>query len=216
MTVTEALELARSQGVEVTLDGDDLVLKAEAAPPPGLLAILGRGKWDIVAALRLREAEERRRIVQWVNDHFASSPPGVCAHCGDGPRSEDPFVLLFVGNDRGEVHASCHSAWLAEREAEARRALGLEARPCTGVREALQAHMRTVRRWMPPPFRTSRSARRQRQWHRENWTYQSATRSMRRLNMVARCDRSYACHVYAGCDLAARPRSPMTPTSTVG
>jgi hypothetical protein len=124
--VTEALELARSQGVEVTLDGDDLVLKAEAAPTPGLLAILGRGKWDIVAALRLREAEERRRIVQWVNDHFASSPPDVCAHCGGGPRSEDPFVLLFVGNDRGEVHASCHSAWLAEREAEARRALRLD------------------------------------------------------------------------------------------
>jgi hypothetical protein len=56
VTVTESLELARLQGVEVTLDGDDLVLKAEAAPPPGLLAILGRGKWDIVAALRLREA----------------------------------------------------------------------------------------------------------------------------------------------------------------
>jgi hypothetical protein len=125
VTVTEALEMARLQGVEVTLDGDDLVLEAEAAPPPGLLAILGRGKWDIVAALRLREAEERRRIVQWVNDHFASSPPGVCAHCGDGPRSKDPFVLLFVGNDRGEVHASCHSTWLTEREAQARRAIRL-------------------------------------------------------------------------------------------
>ena len=128
MTVTEALQLARSQGVEVTLDGDDLVLKAEAAPPPGLLAILGRGKWDIVAALRLREAEERRRIVQWVSDHFASSPPGVCAYCDDGPRSEDPFVLWFVGNDRGEVHASCHPAWLAEREAEACRALRIYRR----------------------------------------------------------------------------------------
>jgi hypothetical protein len=126
VTVTEALELARSQGVEVTLDGDDLVLEAQAAPAPGLLAILGRGKWDIVAALRLREAEERRRIVQWVNDHFASSPPCVCAHCGDGLRSEDPLVLLFVGNDRGEVHASCHPTWLAEREAEACSALGID------------------------------------------------------------------------------------------
>ena len=125
MTVTEALELARSQGVEVTLDGDDLVLKAEAAPPPGLLAILGRGKWDIVAALRLREAEERRRVIQRIADNFTPSPPGVCAHCGEGPRSEDPFVLLFVGNDRGEVHASCHPTWLAEREAEACRALGI-------------------------------------------------------------------------------------------
>jgi hypothetical protein len=126
VTVTEALELARSQGVEVTLDGDDLVLEAQAAPAPGLLAILGRGKWDIVAALRLREAEERRRIVQWVNDQFASSPPGVCAHCRDGERADDPFVLLFVGTDRGEVHASCHPTWLAEREAEACRALGID------------------------------------------------------------------------------------------
>jgi hypothetical protein len=128
VTVTEALQLARSQGVEVTLDGDDLVLKAEVAPPPGLLAILGRGKWDIVAALRLREAEERRRIVQWVNDHFTPSPPGVCAHCGDGPRPDDPFVLLFVGNERGEVHGDCHSAWQMEREAEAREALKIDLR----------------------------------------------------------------------------------------
>ena len=126
MTVTEALELAQSQGVEVTLDGDELVLEAEVAPPPGLLAILGRGKWDIVAALRLREAEERRRIVQWVNDHFTPSPPGVCAHCGDGPRPDDPFVLLFVGNERGEVHGDCHSAWQMEREAEAREALKID------------------------------------------------------------------------------------------
>jgi hypothetical protein len=125
MTVEEALELARRHGVNVMLDGDSLHLEADAPPPNGLLAILGRGKWDIVAALRLREAEERRRIVQWVNDHFASSPPGVCAHCGEAERSEDPLVLLFVGNDRGEVHASCHPTWLAEREAEACRALGI-------------------------------------------------------------------------------------------
>jgi hypothetical protein len=123
VTVTEALQLARSQGVEVTLDGDDLVLKAEAAPPPGLLAILGRGKWDIVAALRQREAEERRLIAQWINNHFTSSPAGVCAHCGEGARADDAFVLLFVGADRGEVHSSCHSTWLAEREAAACEAL---------------------------------------------------------------------------------------------
>jgi hypothetical protein len=126
MTVEEALELARSYGVRVAVEGRDLILKAEAAPPPGLLAILGRGKWDIVAALRLREAEERRRIVQWVDDNFTSSPVGVCAHCGDGPRSDDAFVRLFVGSDQGEVHASCHSAWLAAREVQARRALGLQ------------------------------------------------------------------------------------------
>ena len=126
MTVEEALALARRHGVKVALDGNDLALEADAPPPAGLLAILGRGKWDIVAALRQREAEERRRIVQWVNDNFRSSPPGVCAHCGDGPRSDDAFVRLFVGSDQGEVHASCHSAWLAAREVQARRALGLQ------------------------------------------------------------------------------------------
>ena len=126
MTVTEALKLTRSQGVGVTLDGDDLVLKAEAAPSPRLLAILGRGKWDIVAALRLREAEERRRIVQWVADNFSSSPAGVCADCGDGraigrplrpairrTRSRrHPLVMSFgmVGQARGSG-APCARAW---------------------------------------------------------------------------------------------------------
>jgi hypothetical protein len=127
MTVDEALNLARSHGVEVRLNtvGNGLHLEAHAEPPPRLLAILGRGKWDIVAVLRQREAEERRRVIQWVADNFSSSPAGVCAHCGGGLRPEDPFVLLFVGTDRGEVHASCHSAWLAEREEEALRALRL-------------------------------------------------------------------------------------------
>jgi hypothetical protein len=129
MTVEEALELARRHGVNVMLDGDSLHLEADAPPPTGLLAILGRGKWDIVAALRVREAEERRRIVQWVNDHFAASPPSVCAHCGGGPRPDDPFVLLFVGNDRGEVHGNCHTSWLEQREAQARSALGLGIGP---------------------------------------------------------------------------------------
>ena len=135
MTVEEALELARRHGVNVMLEGDSLHLEADAPPPNGLLAILGGGKLDIVAALRLREAEERRRIVQWVNDHFTSSPAGVCAHCGDGPRSQDPFVLLFVGNDRGEVHASCHPTWLAEQEAAARRALGFDIHPLAAIAE---------------------------------------------------------------------------------
>jgi hypothetical protein len=123
VTADEALALARTHGVKVMVEGNDLALEADAPPPPGVLAILGRGKWDIIAALRSGEAEERRRVVQWINDHFTSSPAGVCVHCGGGERPEDPFVLLFVGSDRGEVHACCHARWLAEREAEARRAL---------------------------------------------------------------------------------------------
>jgi hypothetical protein len=133
MTVDDALKLARDCGVRVTLDGNDLALEAAAPPPPRLLAVIGRGKWDIVAVLRQREAEERRRVIQWVADNFTSSPADVCAYCSGRARPEDPFVLLFVGSDRGEVHASCHPLWLAGREAEARRALGLEARSARGL-----------------------------------------------------------------------------------
>ena len=129
MTVEEALELAKRHGVNVMLDGDGLHLEADAPPPNGLLAILGRGKWDIVAALRLRQVEESRRVTQWVADNFTASPAGVCAHCGDGQRSDDRFVLLFVGNDRGDVHASCHAAWQAEWRRKAMTALGFEVRP---------------------------------------------------------------------------------------
>jgi hypothetical protein len=125
VTVEEALKLARDHGVRITLDGNDLALEAAAPPSQDLLAILGRGKWDIVAALRQREAEERRCIVQWINDNFTTSMAGVCVHCGGGLKREDPFVLLIVGDDHADVHASCHQVWRTKREAEARRALGL-------------------------------------------------------------------------------------------
>jgi hypothetical protein len=127
MTVDDVLRMASSAGVSVLVDGYDLVLEHDVDPPANLVAMLRHFKSELVSALRMRQAEQRGLITQWVNDNFTSSPAGVCAHCGDGPRSEDPFVLLFVGTDRGEVHSSCHSTWLAEREAEARKALGLEA-----------------------------------------------------------------------------------------
>ena len=135
MTVEEALELARRHGVTVMLEGDSLRLEADVRRRTACSQILGRGKWDIVAALRLREDEKRRAIVRWINDNFTSSPAGVCAQCGEGPRSEDPFVLVFVGDDRADVHASCHPAWRAEREAEARKALGFEVHPLAAIAE---------------------------------------------------------------------------------
>jgi hypothetical protein len=126
MTVDDVLRMAKSAGVTVLVEGCDLVLEHEADPPPNLVAMLRHYKPELVSALRMRQADQRSLITQWVNDHFASSPPGVCAHCGDGARPEDPFVLLFVGGDRGQVHSNCHPPWLAEREAAARRALQLD------------------------------------------------------------------------------------------
>jgi hypothetical protein len=65
-------------------------------------------------------------VQRWINDHFVPSSPGVCAHCGERPRPDVPFVLLFVGSDHADVHSSCHAAWRVEREGEAVAALGLK------------------------------------------------------------------------------------------
>jgi hypothetical protein len=61
MTPSEALKLAHSYSVEVRLNaaGDGLDLEIESDPPPALMNILKRIKWDIVEALRQQETEAR-------------------------------------------------------------------------------------------------------------------------------------------------------------
>jgi hypothetical protein len=71
--------------------------------------------------------DKRREVVRWINDHFESSPPGVCGHCLGVSRPADPFVTLFVGEDRADIHASCYLPWLTEKEAQARIALATSA-----------------------------------------------------------------------------------------
>jgi hypothetical protein len=126
MTVDDVLRMAKTAGVTVLVEGYNLVLEHDDDPPANLVAMLRRFKPELVSALRMRQADQRSLITQWINNHFTSSPASVCAHCGGGPRADDSFVLLFVENDRGEVHGSCHSAWIAERESEARRALRID------------------------------------------------------------------------------------------
>jgi hypothetical protein len=126
MTVDNVLRMAKSAGVTVLVDGYDLVLEHDADPPSDLVAMCSRFKPELVSALRMRQAEQNSLVARWIADNFTSSPAGVCAHCNGGPRPDDPFVLLFVGTDRGELHSSCHPTWLAEREAEARRALRMD------------------------------------------------------------------------------------------
>jgi hypothetical protein len=63
--------------------------------------------------------DERRALVRWMADNFRSFTPGVCAHCGGGSQSDDTFVILFVGEDRADIHPSCYPRWLAEQESSA-------------------------------------------------------------------------------------------------
>ena len=52
MSAVEALKAARAAGIQLGIDGDDLVLEAASAPPAAVLDVLRRHKAEIVALLR--------------------------------------------------------------------------------------------------------------------------------------------------------------------
>jgi hypothetical protein len=51
MSAAEVLELAKSAGISVMIDGDDLVLEAPTLPEPDILAALRNHKAEIVTTL---------------------------------------------------------------------------------------------------------------------------------------------------------------------
>jgi hypothetical protein len=52
MSAAEALKSARAAGIDLGMDGDNLVLEASAPPPASILDLLSRHKAGIVALLR--------------------------------------------------------------------------------------------------------------------------------------------------------------------
>jgi hypothetical protein len=55
MSAVETLKAARATGIELALDGDDLVLEAASSPPAAVLNALSRHKAEIVVLLRPAE-----------------------------------------------------------------------------------------------------------------------------------------------------------------
>jgi hypothetical protein len=51
MSAAEALQAAQNAGVEIGIDGDDLVLEASAPPPAAILDLLSRHKAEVLALL---------------------------------------------------------------------------------------------------------------------------------------------------------------------
>jgi hypothetical protein len=129
----DLVRVARAAGAKLSVDGGSLVLEADNRPPQEVFDGLHAHKQEILELL----GEERRAIVMWINNHFKSSAPGGCVHCGGESHLGDPFVAIFVGRDSADVHASCHPAWVAEQEAEARVALGIET--LVGIRSERDA-----------------------------------------------------------------------------
>jgi hypothetical protein len=121
VSAVEILRAAHDAGVKVIVDGDDLLIEAISPPPRSILDALRACKPEIIKTWH----NERRAVIAWINDHFEASPIGECAYCG-GVTGGDPFIALSVGENQADIHASCHPAWLAQQEADARAALDIE------------------------------------------------------------------------------------------
>jgi hypothetical protein len=84
MSAVEALKAARAAGVELALDGDDLVLKAASTPPAAVLDALSRHKAEIM--VRLRPAEDGWSAEDW--QVFFEKRAGIVEFDGGLPRPE--------------------------------------------------------------------------------------------------------------------------------
>jgi hypothetical protein len=115
--------LARAAGIKLNIDGDQVSLEwPDTSAAQTIIDLLRRFKPGIAQLL----SAERRAVAMWINENFKPGPRGQCVHCGDSNRQNDPFVFLFVGEDRADIHASCLPQWISEQEFRARVALGIE------------------------------------------------------------------------------------------
>ena len=62
MTARAALKAARAAGVEVRVDGDDLLLEASTPPPDAVLELLSLHKPEVIALLRARSELDCRGL----------------------------------------------------------------------------------------------------------------------------------------------------------
>ncbi len=98
MTAADALNAARANGLEIVLDGDDLVLAAASAPSTAVIDALSRNKAQIVALLR--PGRDGWSADDWLV--FFDERAGIAEFDGGMPRRE------------AEVHAfaCCVVEWL--------------------------------------------------------------------------------------------------------
>jgi hypothetical protein len=84
VSAVDALNSARSAGVDVSVDGDDLVLEAPVPPPPAVLALLSRHKARIVDLLRKDDGDWSAQ--DWLA--FYDERAGFAEFDGELPRPE--------------------------------------------------------------------------------------------------------------------------------
>ena len=107
MSAAAALKVAHAAGIEVGVDGDDLVLEASAPPPAAVLDLLSRHKAGIVALLR--EGEDGWSGEDWLA--FFDERAGIAEVSGGVVRKEA----------EARAFASCVVEWLNRHPRHLRR-----------------------------------------------------------------------------------------------
>jgi hypothetical protein len=84
MNAAQALKAARAAGIQLGIDGDDLVLEAAAPPPAAVLDLLSRHKAGIMTLLR--PAEDGWSAEDW--QVFFDERAGIAEFDGGSPRGQ--------------------------------------------------------------------------------------------------------------------------------
>jgi hypothetical protein len=110
MSAAQALQVARSAGIKVRIEGDDLLLEAAGPPPAALLDLLSHNKKGILAILRPgRDGwsaedwhvffDERASIAEFdggVPRSDAEARAFACLHCGMAEPQSGAFAARTV------------------------------------------------------------------------------------------------------------------------
>lgn len=78
MSAIEALKAARAAGIELKIDGDDLLLEASAPPPGNVIDLVSCHKAELVALLRPAEDPWLRGL----SGRFRSSSAALRSYLG--------------------------------------------------------------------------------------------------------------------------------------
>jgi hypothetical protein len=125
VTAEQILAQAHAKGVDVVLTapGDGLELLSAGEPPPHIVALLKDAKTEIISRLQM----ERRMINHWVADTLIDWPQDSCLQCRERILVGRAWIDVTNGDARARFHRECEPAWRAEREALARKTIGLRA-----------------------------------------------------------------------------------------
>jgi hypothetical protein len=116
MSATEALAAARTVGIQIRIDGNDLVLEAAVAPPASVIDLLSRYKTAIVRRLResATEAALAASKTKELQEVFQFAPTGDPAN--DDEALQERVAIMIESNGWDEVTALREARWQADRE----------------------------------------------------------------------------------------------------